>query len=375
MMNKRYPFFCSNFPVPLFIKSTHPGWKICCLLALVWLPGCADDDRITGRLLDYRERIERVLEIDFPELQPLPELVRYPTPKNLQRTPAEFTINWLDFFAIMDCDLNRLVGQRNSSLGKVMTASQRWSYEQEFLVVAGQCLTQLQAEDDPPEVATELEAILAQKYRDIDTIAWNATWAGPEFQTLMSFHDGVLKPDFRADQWAELTTALGALAAWSQNAEVLQSAKAHESLNFQLVTYPFFGRLVLSVLEADRLLSNINDGLRLRLQARPVCFNQTPNPRAQILRNVLVNIFVATIQPLLAELNKAQEQWRPLLATSYQALDGNESSRLKDFYDLYIGSGERSIWLHYKKTLTEHATLWTELLAQCGLRPGGRTSG
>ncbi len=334
------------------------------------LSGCSQSDDLSGRLLDYRERLERVLEVEFPELQEPTRQVRYPTRKQLQRSTVEFTINWLDFFAIMDCDLNRLVGQRNSSLGKMMTASQRWAYEQEFLVVARQCLNLMQADSEPPDVTAELAGILVQKQKDITNVAWNALWAGPEFQQFMSFREGMFAPGFTAAHWAELSAVLGTLMSWSRAPEAIQPSAAHEALNHSLVTYPFYGRLAVSVIEADRLLRNINAGMRRRLDARAICFNQKQNSKARILRNVLVNVFVVNIQPLLAELNKAQQQWRPLLDGSYRALNGHESEELDDFYALYIGQGKRSLWSRHKGALEEHASLWTELLAQCGMRPG-----
>ncbi|WP_168188186.1 DUF3080 family protein [Hahella sp. CCB-MM4] len=353
-------------------ERMNPQGMVVTLMILVMLlstTGCAKQDTMQGRIQDYQERLERVLDTEFPELDVGDPAIRYSLPKNLRRSTSAFTINWLDFFSIMHCDLNRLVGQRNSSLGKVMSASQRWRYEQEFLVVGQQCLEMLQKEERKPDLQKQLAEVLRVKSLEMVDIAWNATWAGPEFQQLMSFHDGPLPTDFRYADWSELTAALGLLVEGSEHPTRMENSSEPEEMNLKLVSYPVVGRLLLSVRQATLQIENINQGLRQVMSRRPVCFNQTPNPKARILSNVLTNIFIVKVQPYLAELNKGMEQWRPMLKRSYSALEGNEDNA---FYQAYLA--DHTLMRSFKQSLTEHGILWTELLAQCGLSPGNPPS-
>ncbi len=329
------------------------------------ISGCEKQDTMQVRIQDYQERLERVLGSEFPEPDIINPTIRYPLPKNIRRTTSAFTISWLDFFSILNCDLNRLVGERNSSLGKLMSASQRWRYEQEFLLVGQQCLDMLQKEGRKLDLQKQLAEVLRVKSLEMVDIAWNATWAGPEFQQLMSFHDGPLPVDFRYSDWSELTLALGLLLDKSEQPTQLAESAELEQLNLKLVSYPAIGRLLLSVQQVTTQIGKINLGMREIMSHRPICFNQASNPKARILSNVLTNIFIVKIQPYLAELNKGMERWRPMLERSYSALDGSVEGA---FYRTYLA--EQALMLSFKQTLAEHGAIWTELLAQCGLKPG-----
>ncbi|WP_020408289.1 DUF3080 family protein [Hahella ganghwensis] len=339
--------------------------RVLLLVGLLPIAACENGDTLQGRMLDYQERLERVLETEFTEVDTTFPEVRYPLPKQLRRETTSFTINWLDFFSIISCDLNRLIGERNSSLGKVMSASQHWRYEQEFLIVGQQCLEQLEKDQAKSDLKKELAEILRTKRSEIMNVAWNATWAGPEFQELMSFHDGPLPIDFHYADWSELSSALGQLSVWSGQPAQIESSKTHEKMNLTLISYPIIGRLILSINESRLLMENINQGLREAIDGRPICFNSTPNPKSRILSNILTNVFVQNVQPQLSELSKAMEHWRSLLEHSYVALAGDVDA---PFYQLYLT--DESLIREFKDTMAEHGALWTELLAQCGLRPG-----
>ncbi|AZZ93634.1 DUF3080 family protein [Hahella sp. KA22] len=359
----------------MFVSSRRLGGAALTLLTILSLSACLGPPDTSAELFqDYRDRLERVLDTDFPAAGRALPVEVYPRSKALQREVAELKINLLDFLGLTGCKLNRLVGFRNSSLGKMMPASQKWLYEQHFLSLGGACLTTLEAhEEQNVELVEELRNALASKRDEIRNVAWNATWAGPEWQALMSQKEGGFDLDFQAGDWAELSLALSALADWSTQPESASlNADSLEALNRRLLTYPMVGRLLFSAEEASAEMGAIVEGLRRRLAERPLCVNGAPNERSRILQNVLVNIYSVRVQSYLAQLEKARRDWLPPLQRSYDQLQGDQSVALRSFAQRYLQEGEASLWWEFRHNAAAHAAIWTEMLAQCGLAPGSR---
>ncbi|WP_431686343.1 DUF3080 domain-containing protein [Hahella sp. NBU794] len=358
----------------MFVFSHRYWTATLTLLAMLSLTACLGPPDTSAELFqDYRDRLERVLDTDFPTADRTLPVEVYPRSKVLLRDVAELKINLLDFLGLTGCELNRLVGFRNSSLGKMMPASQKWLYEQQFLSLGDACLTTLEAQDEEADLALELRRALASKRDEIGDVAWNATWAGPEWQALMSQKEGGFDLDFQAGDWAELSLALSALAEWSARPESPGlDADSLEALNRRLLTYPMVGRLLFSAEEASAEMGAIVEGLKRWLAERPLCVNGAPSERSRILQNVLVNIYSARVQPYLAQLEKARRDWLPPLQRSYDQLHGEQSVALQDFARRYLQEGESSLWWEFRHNAAAHAAIWTEMLAQCGLEPGSR---
>ncbi|ABC28691.1 conserved hypothetical protein [Hahella chejuensis KCTC 2396] len=358
----------------MFVSSRQLCAGALMLLASLSLTACLGPPDTSAELFqDYRDRLERVLDTDFPVAERTLPVEVYPRSKVLLRDVAELKINLLDFLGLTDCELNRLVGFRNSSLGKMMPASQKWLYEQQFLSLGEACLTTLESQEEEADLAVELRQALASKREEIRNVAWNATWAGPEWQALMSQKEGGFELGFQAGDWVELSLALSSFAEWSARPESASiNADSLEALNRRLLTYPMVGRLLVSTEEASAQMGAIVEGLRRRLAERPLCVSGAPTERSRILQNVLVNIYIVRVQPYLAQLEKARREWLPPLQRSYEHLQGDQSVALRAFAQRYLQEGESSLWREFRHTAAAHAAVWTEMLAQCGMAPGNR---
>lgn len=340
--------------------------QILIIIACLSLVGC-DNSKQSGQLWqDYTSRLERVLEQEIPTQSA--KIKPYPARKALRINPRTVTINIIDFLALLDCDLSRVVASRNTVLGKVMQASQQWLYEAELINALQDCIAVLSAQEEPAEILAELKATLTIKTSELPVIIWNATYAGPEFQVFMSAREGTLATDFKFAHYADLTSALAQLTKWSANPLFPGQSADYEKVNQQLVTYAVYGRLLLSIKEATSKLEAVSGTLRRKLAERPLCFNQQPNRKANILKNILINIYNVRVQPYLAELNKAHKEWHHLL---HQLANGLPSDPLEGFFASYLSQSPESVYGLFQQASVNHAKQWTKLLASCGLKPGG----
>ena len=124
--------------------STRIGQALLCLMVVV-LSRCSNTSTVEGRLKDYADRVQRVTGISISESHSNgPDLLHYPRRRDRLWSKKESNIGLLDFVALADCELQQLVGQRNSGLGAVMPVSQRLLYEHRFIASAPRCIGQLE---------------------------------------------------------------------------------------------------------------------------------------------------------------------------------------------------------------------------------------
>ena len=95
------------------------------LAIVIALAGC---DTAPNSHAIYLERLASVLESAIEPAAATP-LRLFPAPNTLIIERSAEKIDLLDFLQVTRCDMGALVGARNSSLGRVKTASQRWLYD------------------------------------------------------------------------------------------------------------------------------------------------------------------------------------------------------------------------------------------------------
>lgn len=120
-------------------NKRQPLTKALSLVAVVFvLSGCSDP--ALSLMDDYAARLARTLELEFQDPAPL-DLQPLPSITTTRADIAETSITLVELVATRTCGLDLLLGERNSSLGKVMSPSQRLKYELEFLKQVQPCLT------------------------------------------------------------------------------------------------------------------------------------------------------------------------------------------------------------------------------------------
>ncbi len=214
-----------------------------------------------SQLRDYQARLQRLLpQAQFSEslskavLPPLPEV------RELTQPIAAATIDLTDMLALDVCDLETLIAERNSSLGKVQTDAGLLHYELRLLDKLGLCLTtpalskQLDA-----ELIAKLQLIYQQKQQLLPTVfanllsrdqtlrqqlAGSQRGVAPDqggraetlqaLQQLNKLRQLVLQQDYRAASKIDINQALGTLHQTQLLADLQHSLRMSQQFFLQL---------------------------------------------------------------------------------------------------------------------------------------------
>ncbi|HEX5794083.1 MAG TPA: DUF3080 family protein, partial [Rheinheimera sp.] len=136
------------------------------LLALS-LIACSGDSGDKA-LKNYQQRLARVLSAEIPDTA-LPNAAALAPPRELKQPLPDLRLDITDAYATRRCSLDTLIGERNSSLGRVYSTSKQLSYELRFLSQLQRCLNQSW---DDTELYNQLEQVYQHKQHSIH-IAFN----------------------------------------------------------------------------------------------------------------------------------------------------------------------------------------------------------
>lgn len=349
--------------------TVRPGWRgLACVLLAALLMGCHPVESLDAQWQDYRERLGRVLDVEWPAA--LPQTLEYPSRRTLAAPQPALGIDLLDWVAMLDCPLNEAIGFRNSALGKVMGPSQQWLYETRFLQWGPDCVQRLETHGER-DLARRLDDILASKRKALPGVAWNALWAGPEYQALLSTRGSALPDGFQAEDGRALALALTRQAEWAAagSAVTAEWASQLEASLQALMAYAWIGPTLRDLERATAELKALNVGIAQRLEGRPLCPSGRPTEQARILRNVLHQIFVTRIQVRLAPRQQAYQLWLTPLQANLETFEARPVSvpEFERFATRYLRTGEGGLSDDLHQALQQHARLWSQLLAACGL--------
>lgn len=318
---------------------------------------------------EYVERLARVLEQDA-SLSPIPLAANFPRRRDRRLEIPELKLDMLDFLSLYGCDLQSVVGERNSVLGRVMQPINVLRYDLRFIAAAKSCLPELK---DEKELYNTVAKARAFKVENLPIAVWNATWGTKDIETLFTRTKGTLP--IVADD--------GATAQLSRDVALLNRRLASLRAGDLTIGLDFFGgvhqrwesqyrmgQLIKSTLLVVTRLNDAADLLERRLNERPLCLNQKTNNQAEIVKSMFFSIYAGKVQPYMARV----EHVRRALVPGFSRLAKTQRQEMPDafvsYYHRYLSEGRVSLWAALDKATARHTKLWQKLLGQCGMRPG-----
>jgi hypothetical protein len=342
--------------------------KICFIASCIFLVSCGSPKSAESIFDNYVDRLANSLDIERADYMASSSLIRYPLHRELIYTTEPTKINLLDFLKLSACDLQRHIGQRNSGLGRVLQPSQRLIYEYKFIELGEACLKTLDANS---ELYTLLEEALIIKREQLAMVRWNAVFASDEFSVLFSLSAEPLDVEMVAVQPNELYGALDDIFKYS-NANTLSAYDeiALEQAFSVIVSSKKIGEIRHSIKLTRDFLIQADILLTARLSNRPLCFNEKPNQKFDILQTVFLKFYINEIQPYIAKLHQQSE---PLFSrierlNNHLNDDTRMSSAFDDFWNV-VYLNKDSEWQLFNTAIKVHTKNWQSLLIQCGRLP------
>jgi hypothetical protein len=334
------------------------------------LCACTPGDDGLALQTDYLQRLNNVLEGDTVAPFDKDQLTRYRMPPRRERLQpiADVRISLLDLLIdVRRCpELQQLISQRNSILGKQLVPSRRLAYEGDLLRAIDTCLPRLSAERDQ-ELRTTLGELAAEKRQQLPRVFWNALNGSVEVERYLRFADQALPVDA-----AEDNAAMDALTQLADLAHALPQrlpppASELDPLFFALHASVQGGQLITSLASLSHNLNQGSELLESRQRQRPVCPLGQTTPRGRILQNIFVKYYAGALQPYLAEVDQRGQGWSRSLR---QLTAANEIPPAMGDYLLSLAGTESSLWADFQQATARHVRAWQTTLKSCGLAPG-----
>lgn len=300
--------------------SSYRSWRQFCLrtsLVLALLTSAsACTEAPQAQWQDYRERLTRVLDVELAG----PETGLTPPALPSVKTAPEFTeqtISLVELARLHPCGLDSLISERNSSLGKVMTAAVALDYELKLLDLLPSCI---RLPDLPSEFKQRLSSIRAHKLQQLparfQAILTTDQTLRTQLQGSKRGIDGMSGQSLTHQALQNLHSTAVALRAFSQSQDVTPRPPA------ALLTQPWMQAL--SDLHQSQRLADLQHSLRQHLleitslnAALAAVALTCPSGQRAVMDQILQQIFIGRLQPMLAQTDQSITELSPLLLALY----------------------------------------------------------
>jgi hypothetical protein len=350
-------------------------WLIFVLPAAVVFGGCGDQTSAKSMFDRALSRMANVAEVDSPPRQPLPPLPDYPRPRDLRLPEADLRVGFGTYLSLGQCHLLGEISARNSSLGRVQAASTRLLYELRFYRQLKHCLRELeQSPERDADFHTRLKAIEISKRSNLPSVFWNATFASPEFRTLLNtaadpLARGQLLPT------ADIVGALGLLSRIGRTLETDMATLELAELEphyYALQAGKVVGPLLRGMVESRDYLVRGTGLLEAVARENRLCPGGHKTQRGEYLFNVFRKFYIGEVQPYLSLLHRTA---RPLIEGLDELLHAQGVEPPPAFVEFYAATlnpaATGSLWQTFNEDIARHTRAWQTVLKQCDLMPTG----
>ena len=275
----------------------------------------------------------------------------------------------LDFLSLYGCELQYVIGEKNSVMGKVMQPLNRLRYELRFIEAGEDCLPEISREG----IRESLEEAIASKKETLPVVVWNATWGVEEMESLFTLAKGNYPVAPEGNPVSDLAIDANRL---NQTVEQLLGGDLSPSLDFAGGVQQRWqaeyraGQLINS---ARLLIARLTDAsalLEQRTNGRPLCLDGKPNNQSDIVQSMFFSVYIEKIQPYMGDVRQARNQLIEPLSQLAAMQQLTMPAAFRDWYRYHLSDGgDDSLWGRLDRVMAEHTRLWQTLLEQCGLRP------
>lgn len=317
----------------------------------------------------YLQRLANALDVAPTPVATI-DLTRFPATSSLVIKRPSSKINLLEFLEVNRCNLGSLVGARNSGLGRVHTASQRWLYDTQL--VAGL----LACEESTPA----LQALATSRQAELGIAAFNALFTGAEWH---GFVTPALAENLLVVDEGGVERALLALTALFVSAELGGiNSEAMSEFEGHLATLRFsaaLGEQRRAWAVQSETLEQATRMLLSALETNPACRTGTPTEAGKIRQSVFQQFYVAGVQPELAGQGQPDRGWLRALSAlvasvvAGTAIDGvvpPQAEQVEDWHQHVFGEHPANEYGRWKAAISAHSSAWQRQLGICGLMPG-----
>ncbi|GEM_PF-3472800 len=328
-------------------------------VVLLILSGCQTEP-LESEWADFPDRIATLTEYQADPL--------YLYPYQFEQNKAEYEvrlssveINLFKALSVKECQLQSFIGERNSSLGKIHSPSNRLIYEKRLLDALTFCEALKHSEN-----SELLNQLLQAKQKNWPSLVNNYLIEAEPLQSLYVSSQKLLISDSQG-----LNASLNFLNSLTEliNSYPNRASSELEINNFKnslsgLYNRHFLSRLFYTLEYTGAQLNQVSAMIDYQVN-KQACRNEFKPTEIEYLENVFFKYYVALLQPHLAKLDKIQSEIAPKLDKLWR----NSQIQQSDFGQRYLTQGNQSVYDHFRLGIEQHTKSWQSLFKQCGLMP------
>jgi len=335
----------------------------------LFLGGCNPFSSAGPMMDEYVKRVARVLELN-PEFSELPSASTLPRRRERQLTVPELEMGMLDFLSLYGCELQYVVGEKNSVMGRVMQPLNRLRYELRFIRAGEECLPEVTREG----VKESLEEAIASKKETLPMVLWNATWGVEEMESLFTLAQGDYPVAAEGNPVSDLAIDANRLKRLTRqllNGDLSPSLESVGAIQQRWQAEHRAGQLINSARLLAARLEDASALLEQRIEGRPLCLGGQSNNQSDIVQNMFFSVYIERIQPYVSNIIRARNQLIGPLSDLAAMQEEVMPAAFRQWYRYHLDEqAEASLWFRLDQAIARHTRLWQTLLEQCGLRPG-----
>ncbi len=316
----------------------------------------------------YLERLSNVLDVEV-QSSALMEVQIFPRMRDRRLDIEQIKINMLDFLSLYGCELQVVVGERNSAMGRVMTPLNDLRYQLRFIDKARQCLPKIEQQ----QLKSQLKQAIAHKKDALSKYFWNAVWADEPMAELMSQSSGFYQQGETHISPATLKADLDHAKAVLQQLKTGSMEPGLDEMGEIQQRWVFDhsgGQLINSIRLLITRLNDASDMLEQKINGKPLCYRGKPNPSAERVKNVFFKVYIARIQPYISQISRDGEQIFSGLSALAELQQREMPDSFKPYYRQVLAiNSDTGLWQQFDRAIKRHTETWQNLLRQCGMQP------
>ncbi|NMT65411.1 DUF3080 domain-containing protein [Marinobacter orientalis] len=317
----------------------------------------------------YVAQVADALDLS-PSLSKVAPVPQIPRRRERVLEMPDLDMSMLDFLSLYGCELQYVVGEKNSIMGRVMQPLNRLRYETRFIQAAEDCIPEAEREG----VKEELGEAIESKSETLSIALWNATWGVEEMERLFTRSQGYYPKGSDDPVVAELSAGVRQL---NQTVAGLLGGNTGEQLDYVGEVQQRWqaehraGQLMNS---ARLLTMRLDDATALlieRTETDPLCPEEGDGKLPEALGETYVTAYANGIETYLENVDEAREALiEPLSELATQQADIMPAAFQEWYRQNLDTENTASLWGQLDRAVASHARRWQRLLHQCGVSPG-----
>jgi len=335
------------------------------LFFLVLLTACNPFAEPDTMLTEYQSRLSRVIDSEPAQLQPV-TITGLPRLRERLATVEKVDVNFLEFLSLHGCELQVLIAEKNSIMGKVMTPINELRYQVSFIQKGKQCLMII----SDSEMQQSLQQIITLKVQQLPAHIWNAVWVSEGITGLMTRSKGylpILREESGVDSASQSLHEMLALSAELREGNYATDLGSLGKIQQQWHYGHQIGQLLNSMSLLTEHLTSATAMLKHRIDEQPICYKKQASRQATVMNQFFMNIYIGKVQPYIAIVSQAADQLLPLIN---RLAEGGGTANFRQYVNSTLSMDSKdSLYKRYVYAVKQHTQAWQALLDQCGMRP------